>query len=44
MFITKVPKRTSHSWNKRVMVGLCTSGISSLIEWKINGKTKQCEM
>lgn len=37
--IMSVPNRTSHSWNNRVIVGRPASGISSLIEWKIRGKT-----
>lgn len=43
--IMSVPNRTSHSWNNRVIVGRPASGISSLIEWKIKGKTagKQCD-
>lgn len=39
MLITRVPKSTSHSWNSRVTVGCDACGISSLMEWKIRGKT-----
>jgi hypothetical protein len=39
MLITSVAHKTSHSWKSRVMSERESWGISSSIEWNINGKT-----
>ena len=39
-FTTRVPRRSSHSWNMRVTSGRDASGISSGMEWNMRGKTR----